>query len=472
MISVIIPDEESPLLADLTKAVTFSVQLGIILTVPLVAELVLEKGVGAASYQMIRVFCTGGPLFFMFHIRTKAYYYDITITLGGAKYMPTGRGFVLGHTNFVKLFRMFCNSHFNYGFTLFLNLIVYLQFIVDSSQYFAVSWATWLFALDLLYAPFIFNCLALDRTEVEKDLESWQKFIRRNDMVDPTLSWRAHWEDNNSIYNNLGRWQRINLICRNFFWLILALSILVENLGSSVEHLYVVPLICLAGVTLMLLVTRNSVSCLGFGCFRQGLKSRRVRRVLVLASCCITGASIYVLFERYSRPFDLLIEYFAAAGYLFAFAVNTMFYLGFRNEFIYSSYWAWDFVLGYLLLAPFYVLSYMGACSDAHMRLLYNMKFVTGLKMQTLMEKTNMTRRLAELENRLKETETGIRTFQSGQDEMRRSFAADGGGESHGLLFACHSAFQKLATPHSATCHLLLFKNHLCHLVATNNLML
>ena len=26
--------------------------------------------------------------------------------------------------------------------------------------------ATWLFALDLLYAPFIFNCLALDRTEV------------------------------------------------------------------------------------------------------------------------------------------------------------------------------------------------------------------------------------------------------------------------------------------------------------------
>ena len=134
--------------------------------------------------------------------------------------MPTGRGFVLGHTGFVKLFRMFCNSHFNYGFTLTLNLLVYWQFIVDRSQvhapkkesekrppfcvcvkrsdkrkrslpticqdglganddhdeslklkkrarpcrreneqYFAVSWATWLFALDLLYAPFLFNCL-------------------------------------------------------------------------------------------------------------------------------------------------------------------------------------------------------------------------------------------------------------------------------------------------------------------------
>jgi hypothetical protein len=27
----------------------------------------------------------GGPFFFMFHIRTKSYFYDITITLGGAK---------------------------------------------------------------------------------------------------------------------------------------------------------------------------------------------------------------------------------------------------------------------------------------------------------------------------------------------------------------------------------------------------
>ena len=143
---------------------------------------------------------------------------------------------------------------------------------------------------------------AFDRAEVEKDLESWKKFMQRNDMADPNKvcarykslllfssvmslprhaqiepdrlprqardkrkenspktsiqqcarllcvlrvacvlfcqSWRAHWEDNNSIYNNLGTAQRFNLIGRNLFWLILALSILVENLGSSVEHLW------------------------------------------------------------------------------------------------------------------------------------------------------------------------------------------------------------------------------------------
>ena len=65
--------------------------------------------------------------------------------------------------------------------------------------------------------------------------------------------------------------------------------------------------------------------------------------------------------------------------------------------------------MGYLLIAPFYIIScgptsgmsdtvlwlqqlkgclalwcrYVGACSDAHMRCVYNMKFVTGLKMRT-----------------------------------------------------------------------------------------
>ena len=83
--------------------------------------------------------------------------------LGGAAYKATGRGFVLGHADFLDLFRTFHYSHFNYGFTLVLNLVVYSWFIVDSTTYAAVSWSAWLFALDLLFAPFFFNCLALDQ---------------------------------------------------------------------------------------------------------------------------------------------------------------------------------------------------------------------------------------------------------------------------------------------------------------------
>lgn len=108
----------------------------------------------------------------MFHIRTKAYHYDRILTLGGAGYKATGRSFVLKHTGFIGLFSMFHYSHLNYGMTLMLNLIVYRFFIVDVDDYVFVTWSTWLFAIVLLYAPFFFNCLALDRHEVLEDVKA------------------------------------------------------------------------------------------------------------------------------------------------------------------------------------------------------------------------------------------------------------------------------------------------------------
>jgi callose synthase len=105
------------------RAVT--VQLGVVLTLPLVGELVLETGFRRAVVTMARVVLTGGPFFFMFHIRTKAHYYDYTLAVGGAKYRATGRGFILAHTSFVTLFRMFKSSHFSYASTLVANLLVY-----------------------------------------------------------------------------------------------------------------------------------------------------------------------------------------------------------------------------------------------------------------------------------------------------------------------------------------------------------
>ena len=113
--SVVIPDENARALKTVTESVAFAFQLGFLLTIPLVAELVLQKGTIGAITQLLRVLVKGGPLFFMFHIRTKAFYYDRTLLLGGASYKATGRGFVLGHTDFLDLFRIFHFSHFNYG---------------------------------------------------------------------------------------------------------------------------------------------------------------------------------------------------------------------------------------------------------------------------------------------------------------------------------------------------------------------
>ena len=73
------------------------------MTLPLVGELILEKGVKQTVKTMARVLLTGGPFFFMFHIRTKAHYYDTTLAVGGAKYKATGRGFILVTTTTLPL---------------------------------------------------------------------------------------------------------------------------------------------------------------------------------------------------------------------------------------------------------------------------------------------------------------------------------------------------------------------------------
>ena len=81
-------------LADLLNA-QWSLQLGLLLTVPVICFLSVEHGLYHAISQMITTHVTGAPLFFMFHMGTKAHYFNSTLQFGGAKYRPTGRGFVM-----------------------------------------------------------------------------------------------------------------------------------------------------------------------------------------------------------------------------------------------------------------------------------------------------------------------------------------------------------------------------------------
>ena len=41
-----------------------------------------------------------GPLYFIFHIQTRAHYFMQTLLAGGATYRATGRGFVTTHNAF------------------------------------------------------------------------------------------------------------------------------------------------------------------------------------------------------------------------------------------------------------------------------------------------------------------------------------------------------------------------------------
>merc|ERR1711998_522677 len=98
--------------------------MGMLQTLPLLVTLTVEQGILNAFAQICYMMISGGPLYFIFHIQTKAYYFSQTLLAGGAMYRPTGRGFVTRHSPFDENFRFFAMSHLYLGFDLAMGLIL------------------------------------------------------------------------------------------------------------------------------------------------------------------------------------------------------------------------------------------------------------------------------------------------------------------------------------------------------------
>ncbi|CAM9694678.1 unnamed protein product [Discosporangium mesarthrocarpum] len=90
--------------------------MGILNTLPMLATIMVEKGLWAALVEVMQVFVSGGPMYFMFHIQTRAHFFYQTLLAGGAQYRATGRGFVTHHSTFDDIYRFFAYSHFYLGF--------------------------------------------------------------------------------------------------------------------------------------------------------------------------------------------------------------------------------------------------------------------------------------------------------------------------------------------------------------------
>jgi callose synthase len=52
----------------------------------MLATLMVEKGLKASILTVGQVFLSGGPMYFMFHIQTRAHYFYQTLLAGGAQY--------------------------------------------------------------------------------------------------------------------------------------------------------------------------------------------------------------------------------------------------------------------------------------------------------------------------------------------------------------------------------------------------
>jgi callose synthase len=135
--------------------------MGLLQTFPLFFTLAVEKGVLFALLDIGQLVISGGPLYFIFQIQTKSYYFAQTILAGGAAYRATGRGFVTRHSAFSENYRFFATSHLYLGLELTVGLVLFGVF-TQTKQYAGTTWALWLSSISFLFAPFWFNPLAFE----------------------------------------------------------------------------------------------------------------------------------------------------------------------------------------------------------------------------------------------------------------------------------------------------------------------
>lgn len=234
------------------------VQLGILMTLPMIMEIGLERGFRSAAGEMIIMQLQLAPVFFTFSLGTKVHYFGRTILHGGAKYRATGRGFVVRHEKFAENYRMYSRSHFTKALELMVLLIVYKAYssaAPDARTYTFVTVFMWFLVISWLFAPFLFNPSGFEWQKIVDDFDDWAKWMssRGGIGVPATKSWESWWDEEQEHLQHtgfLGRLCEIILSVRFFLYqygIVYHLHVAQHNKGIMVssqipriKHLYTV----------------------------------------------------------------------------------------------------------------------------------------------------------------------------------------------------------------------------------------
>ncbi|CAN4114063.1 unnamed protein product [Withania somnifera] len=176
------------------------VQIGFLMALPMMMEIGLEKGFRTALSEFILMQLQLAPVFFTFSLGTKTHYYGRTLLHGGAKYRPTGRGFVVFHAKFADNYRFYSRSHFVKGLELMILLLVYQIFGQEyrgAVAYILITVSMWFMVGTWLFAPFLFNPSGFEWQKIVDDWTDWNKWIsnRGGIGVPPEKSWESWWEE-------------------------------------------------------------------------------------------------------------------------------------------------------------------------------------------------------------------------------------------------------------------------------------
>jgi len=317
--------------------------LGLLQTIPLFATLGVDRGWFQAIQEIIKVFATGGPLHFMFHIQTKANFMCQTILVGGAKYRATGRGFVTQHTSMDKNYRFYASSHLYLGVELAAGLIL-MGIYTDAGQYVGRTWSLWLASGSFLVSPFWFNPLSFEWPVVTSDYNKFLKWLIGS-SGDASKSWSAWWLEENSFYSKMPLPSKMIFLIKAVLYLAIGEGIRRSDLFERDITLYE-PFI---NVSFLLIVI---VACIIFIIFfmehGNNLPYPIHRAISIFFGCILSSSVVLVFIEDIN-----CLRYTLSAYY----GIGALCLLGLLAgvKAVKSFYFVHDIVVGHLIFIPLFI---------------------------------------------------------------------------------------------------------------------
>ncbi|KAG5000330.1 hypothetical protein JHK87_021402 [Glycine soja] len=341
------------------------VQIGLLMTLPMVMEIGLERGFRTALSDIIIMQLQLAPVFFTFSLGTKMHYFGRTLLHGGAKYRATGRGFVVRHERFADNYRMYSRSHFVKGIEISILLICYGLYgsaAPDSTAYALLSVSMWFLACSWLFSPFLFNPSGFEWQKIVEDWDDWAKWISsRGGIGVPSIkSWESWWDEEQEHLQYTGIWGRI--------WeVILALRFFVYQYGI-VYHLHVA-----RGDKSIGIVSMGSKT---FSADFQ-LMFRLLKMFLFIGTIVILILMFVLLSFTVGDIFASLLA-FMPTGWAFIQGIGMWGSIKALSR-------GYEYVMGVIIFAPVAIMAWFPFVSEFQTRLLYNQAFSRGLQIQRIL---------------------------------------------------------------------------------------
>ncbi|KFM22655.1 Callose synthase 5 [Auxenochlorella protothecoides] len=388
-------------------SVNQAVQLGMLSIIVFAVELLLEYGIVKMLGTLLVQFVQGSLAFFTFRARTSAYYFMSDVQYGGAKYIPTGRGYAIKHSSFVKVYSSYARSHLYFAAEL-VYLLVLLALIDTTASpgggaslplamqdYGALTWSTWLVAVCILWSPFWFNPQTFQLERCKDDFEAW--ILWMTDVIDSEAgsTWYS-WNKSNlerirnekmSLNNPMAT--SLRGIAGALPTAVLALAAISTLTNTSINRWVIFGIASGGFWTFILVVWVVRRVLLSNYYYRLW---RAMRTFCFLAAIAFLVCCVIFIPGGFSAGVgvkNLIIIIFANMS---AVSVATQILLyGCRDSImarhiVDASYRTLDWILGYIFFSFLFLLSFIQVVDMLQGAMLYNMKFAKALQRSRLME--------------------------------------------------------------------------------------